>query len=179
MLHKPSRHVKGVGSPMNSVVNQGGHKPGKHGKPGKLREFKKLSKSQGNLNFYRKNWKTQGKCKIFGIIVDETVFHRIQNYSGKHLKMTWKSQGKLREFSYSKMWPPCKPSAYMYMQRNMVDSFCLNRRKKMKNFKKSTFQFIHFHLIHVPDQKNPCQNINILHEDFIKMGLILFDMAFS
>ena len=29
--------------------HQGGHKPGKHGKPGKLREFQKLSKSQGKL----------------------------------------------------------------------------------------------------------------------------------
>ena len=28
---------------------QGGHKPDKHGKPGKLREFDKLSKSQGKL----------------------------------------------------------------------------------------------------------------------------------
>ena len=28
---------------------QGGHKPGKRGKPGKLREFEKLSKSQGKL----------------------------------------------------------------------------------------------------------------------------------
>ena len=46
----------------------------------------------------------------------------------------------------------------------------------MKNFQKSTFQFIHFHLI--PDQKNPCQKNNILHENFIKMGLTLFDMAF-
>ena len=26
---------------------QGGHKPGKHGKPGKLREFENLSKTQG------------------------------------------------------------------------------------------------------------------------------------
>ena len=32
-----------------SSQNQGGHKPGKHGKPGKLREFEKLSKSQGKL----------------------------------------------------------------------------------------------------------------------------------
>ena len=46
----------------------------------------------------------------------------------------------------------------------------------MKNFQKSTFQFIHFHFI--PDQKNHCQNINILHEDFIEMGLTLFDMNF-
>ena len=30
-------------------LNQGGHKPGKHGKPGKLREFEKLSESQGKL----------------------------------------------------------------------------------------------------------------------------------
>ena len=29
--------------------DQGSHKPGKHGKPGKLREFQKLSKSQGKL----------------------------------------------------------------------------------------------------------------------------------
>ena len=32
-----------------SVNEQGGHKPGKYGKPGKLREFEKLSKSQGKL----------------------------------------------------------------------------------------------------------------------------------
>ena len=31
------------------VFVQGGHRPGKHGKPGKLREFEKLSKSQGKL----------------------------------------------------------------------------------------------------------------------------------
>ena len=28
---------------------------------------------------------------------------------GGNLKWTWKSQGKLREFSHSKMWPPCLP----------------------------------------------------------------------
>ena len=27
--------------------------------------------------------------------------------SGENLKMPWKCQGKLREFSFSKMWPPC------------------------------------------------------------------------
>ena len=37
-----------------NYILHGGHKPGKHGKPGKLREFEKLSKSQGNLNFCRK-----------------------------------------------------------------------------------------------------------------------------
>ena len=31
------------------IITQGGHRPGKHGKPGKLREFEKLSKSQGKL----------------------------------------------------------------------------------------------------------------------------------
>ena len=46
----------------------------------------------------------------------------------------------------------------------------------MKNSQKFTFQFIHFHLI--SDQKNPCQNINIWHKDFITMGLTLFDMTF-
>ena len=30
-------------------MEQGGHKPGKHGKFGKLKEFVKLSKSQGKL----------------------------------------------------------------------------------------------------------------------------------
>ena len=29
-------------------TSQGGHRPRKHGKPGKLREFEKWSKSQGN-----------------------------------------------------------------------------------------------------------------------------------
>ena len=32
-----------------NLLNQGGHKPGKHGKPGKRREIEKLSKSQGKL----------------------------------------------------------------------------------------------------------------------------------
>ena len=36
---------------------QGGHKPRKHGKPGKLRESENLS----NLNFVEKTWKTWGK----------------------------------------------------------------------------------------------------------------------
>ena len=44
---------------------QGGHKPGKHGKPRKLREFEQLSKSLGKLReillFAEKTWKTQGK----------------------------------------------------------------------------------------------------------------------
>ena len=44
---------------------QGGHKPGKHGKPGKLREFEKLSKSQGKLMeiriFFQENLENSGK----------------------------------------------------------------------------------------------------------------------
>ena len=57
---------------------QGGHNPGKHGKPGKLRKFEKLSKSQGKFMeiriFHSKTWKTQGKYKISDIIADENVF---------------------------------------------------------------------------------------------------------
>ena len=60
------------------LFQQGGHKPGKHGKPGKLRESEKLSKFQGKLReiliFIEKTWKTQGKCRICGIIADENVF---------------------------------------------------------------------------------------------------------
>ena len=44
-------------------VNQGGHKPGK------LREFEKLSKTQGNLSFFCTTaWKIQGKCKTYDIM---------------------------------------------------------------------------------------------------------------
>ena len=43
---------------------QGGHKPGKHGKPGKLREYEKLSKSQGKLReilIFVENLENSGK----------------------------------------------------------------------------------------------------------------------
>ena len=72
-------------------LHQGGHKPGKHGKPGKLREFEKLSNFQRKLReilyFYGKSWKTQGKpgwpqtWKTQGI--------------GKIVKISGKSQGNL------------------------------------------------------------------------------------
>ena len=56
---------------------QGGHKPGKHGKPGKLREFEKLPKSQGKLREYfyfcGKTWKTQEKYQTCHIIVNENI----------------------------------------------------------------------------------------------------------
>ena len=35
--------------PCSKNNRQGGHKPGKHGKHGNLREFERLSKSQGKL----------------------------------------------------------------------------------------------------------------------------------
>ena len=60
--------------------DQGGHKPGKHGKPGKLREVEKLSKSgktQGNLNFCRKNLENSGKMKLCDMIANKNAFHRI------------------------------------------------------------------------------------------------------
>ena len=41
----------------------GRHKPGKHGKPEKLREFEKLSKSRGNLNFFSEKPGNSGKMK--------------------------------------------------------------------------------------------------------------------
>ena len=47
------------------MLNQGGHKPGKHEKPGKLREFEKLSKSQGKLREFQKLSKSQGELKEF------------------------------------------------------------------------------------------------------------------
>ena len=60
------------GNHVQRFVLQGGHKPGK------LREFEKLLKSQGKLReifyFCRKSWKTQGKYKICHIIVNENVF---------------------------------------------------------------------------------------------------------
>ena len=44
-------------------------------KPGKLKEFEKLSESQGNLNFCRKAWKIQGKCKVCHIIANYFLTH--------------------------------------------------------------------------------------------------------
>ena len=53
---------------------QGGHKPGK------LKEFEELPKSQGKLlnifYFCGKTLKTQGKYKIWHILVNENVFQR-------------------------------------------------------------------------------------------------------
>ena len=46
---------------LSIVKRHGCHKLGKHGKLGKLRELEKLSKSQGKLNFYRKNLENSEK----------------------------------------------------------------------------------------------------------------------
>ena len=65
--------------------------------------------SEKKLNFYRKSWKTRGKCKICDTIANENISQRIfplLSRPGKYLKLPSKSQGKLGEFSASKIWPP-------------------------------------------------------------------------
>ena len=69
--------------PDANVVLQGGHKPGKHGKPRKRREFEKLSKSQGKLReilyFVEKPGKLRENVKYVtqsSMEVYENVFHR-------------------------------------------------------------------------------------------------------
>ena len=52
---------------------QGGHKPRK---PGKLKEFEELLKTQGNWNFSEKRGNS-GKCEISDIITNENAFHWI------------------------------------------------------------------------------------------------------
>ena len=91
---------------------RGGHKPGKHGKPGKLREFEKWSKSQGKLREFEKWSKSQGKLREILIFAGKAwkpgkmknSWHDHQqkciplnfpllSFSGKNLKIPWKSQG--------------------------------------------------------------------------------------
>ena len=70
----------------------GVHRPGKHGKPGRLREFKKLSVSwetQGNSNFYEKeNWKTQGN-------VEYSMWHSRQQKCIPANYSLWNCSGKV------------------------------------------------------------------------------------
>ena len=47
----------------SATIYSGGHKPGKHGKPGKLREFEKLSTFQGKLK--------EGKMKNMYMIANK------------------------------------------------------------------------------------------------------------
>ena len=65
-------------------------------------------KSRGILNFCRKNLENSGKITNMGHDRQQkciSLNFPLLSCSGKNLKMTWKSQGKLREFSFSKMWP--------------------------------------------------------------------------
>ena len=67
-------------------------------------------KTHGNLNFCRKNLENSRKIKLCDMIANKNAFHRSflsWVARGKKFKMPWKSQGKLREFCFSKMWPPC------------------------------------------------------------------------
>ena len=58
--------------------------------------------------FVGKTRKTQGKRKICDILANKNVFERIFHLKllREKLKMPWKSQGKLKEFSFSKVGPP-------------------------------------------------------------------------
>ena len=104
------------------VGGQKQHKPGKYGK---LREFEKLSesqgnleKTQGNLNFWSKTWKTQGKCKVCGVITNKNLCNRFSllSCSGKIWKYPGNLRGKLRKFGLSKCdhpekrWGSCQSS---------------------------------------------------------------------
>ena len=44
-----------------------------------------LEKTQGNLNFWRKTWKTQGKCNLCGVIANKNLCNRFSllSCSGK------------------------------------------------------------------------------------------------
>ena len=77
---------------------------------GNLKNCQNLRENSGKLKFLwekpeklRENLKyvTYLPVKIFS-----SEFF-ISNCSGKNLKIPWKSQGKLSEFSFSKVWPPC------------------------------------------------------------------------
>ena len=109
-MFKRPQNLKGLTVNLVWAFLQGGHKPGKHGKRGVFREFEKLSKSQensgkilGNLNFCIKNLENSGKMK--NMLHDhqkKCTFFSLELLRGK-AKISWKSQGKLGEFSFSKM----------------------------------------------------------------------------
>ena len=75
---------------ISKTVDQGGQK---HGKPGKLREFEKLSKSQGNLNFCRKNLENSGKMKLCDMIANK--MHSIEFSSLELLREKFKNALKI------------------------------------------------------------------------------------
>ena len=51
-------------------------KPGKHGKPRKIRKFEKLSNLREIRIFVDKNMETWGKCKICDINVNKIAFQQ-------------------------------------------------------------------------------------------------------
>ena len=57
--------------------------------------FRISGKTQGNLNYCRKTWKTHGKCEICDIIANESVFQRIF-LSWVAQRKIWKWPGNLR-----------------------------------------------------------------------------------
>ena len=80
---------------------------------GKLREFEKLSKSQGKLReiliFVEKPGKLRENEK--GVTYLPPKMYSIEFFSLELLREkfgnTLEISGKLREFSLTKMWPPC------------------------------------------------------------------------
>ena len=99
---------------------QGGHKPGRHGK---LREFEKFvqisGKTQGNLLFLQKTWKTQGKCKICNIIVNENVFQGTFLSRVSQGKV-WKHPGNLKENSGNLFSKKCGHPDFDNWNRNTI-----------------------------------------------------------
>ena len=66
-------------------------------------------KTQISFNFCIKHLENSGKMKNMGHDCQQKYIllnFSLLSCSGKKFKMPWKSQGKLREFSFSKMWPP-------------------------------------------------------------------------
>ena len=57
--------------------------------------------------------------------------------SGKNFKMPWKSQGKLREFRFSKMWPPCTCIVCSYLiKAHFHMEFCKCQIQAFKLFER-------------------------------------------
>ena len=93
---------------------QGGHNLENMENSGNLKNCQNLrenlEKTQGVLNFWSKTWKTQGKCKLCGVIPNKNLRNRFSllSCSGKIWKYPGNLRGKLREFSLSKCGHPEK-----------------------------------------------------------------------
>ena len=84
------------------MATQGGHKPGKHEKPGKLREFEKLSKCQGKLREIRTFLEKPVKLmeNEQHVTLSPTKMHSIEFFSLELLREKVKKYpGNLRENS--------------------------------------------------------------------------------